>query len=94
MTFTANQIAVLIKGKIEGNPDNTVRSFGRIEEAQNGQLAFLANPKYEEYLYTTNASVIIISDKLELKQPVNCYTHTGSRSLILLLQVYYIITSN
>lgn len=70
MTFTANQIAVLIKGKIEGNPDNTAGSFGRIEEAENGQLAFLANPKYEEYLYTTNASVIIISDKLELKQPV------------------------
>ena len=51
MTFTANQIAVLIKGKIEGNPESSANSFGRIEEAQDGQLAFLANPKYEEYLY-------------------------------------------
>lgn len=71
MTFTADQIAVLIKGKIEGNPGSSVSSFGKIEEAEDGQLAFLANPKYEEFLYTTSASVIIISDKLELKQPVS-----------------------
>ena len=71
MTFTADQIAVLINGKIEGSPVSTVTSFGRIEEAQDGQLAFLANPKYEDYLYITKASVIIISDKLELKQPVD-----------------------
>lgn len=72
MTFTANQIAVLIQGKIEGSEDKSVGSFGRIEEAQNGQLAFLANPKYEDYLYTTKASVVIVSEKLELKQPVEC----------------------
>lgn len=72
MTFTANQIAVLIKGDIEGSADSTVVSFGRIEEAQDGQLAFLANPKYEDFLYTTKASVVIISDKLELKQQVQC----------------------
>ncbi len=46
-------------------------SFGKIEEAKPGQLAFLANPKYEEYLYTTQASVIIINNSLELKQPVS-----------------------
>ena len=70
MTFTANQIAVLLQGKIEGNPESTVHSFGRIEEAQEGQLAFLANPKYEDYLYTTSASVIIVGDKLPLKQDI------------------------
>ncbi|MDQ6814530.1 MAG: UDP-3-O-(3-hydroxymyristoyl)glucosamine N-acyltransferase, partial [Bacteroidota bacterium] len=58
-------------GKIEGDPDCAADNFGRIEEAQLGQLAFLANPKYEEYLYTTKASVVIISDKLELKQPID-----------------------
>lgn len=72
MTITANQIAVLIKGNIEGSADRAVGSFGRIEEAQNGQLAFLANPKYEDFLYITQASVVIISDRLELKQPVEC----------------------
>jgi len=71
MQFSATQIATIINGKIEGNADATVSSFGKIEEAQSGQLAFLANPKYEEYLYTTKASVIIISDSQELKQPIS-----------------------
>lgn len=70
MQFSAAQIAQIINGKVEGNPDAIVGSFGKIEEAQNGQLSFLANPKYEEYLYTTGASVIIVNDTLELKQTV------------------------
>ena len=70
MTFSALQIAALINGKTEGNANISVNSFGKIEEAEDGQLAFLANPKYEEYLYITKASVIIINEALELKQPV------------------------
>lgn len=70
MIFTASQIAQLINGKVEGDASVSVFSFGKIEEAQKGQLAFLANPKYEEHLYTTNASIIIINENFELKQPV------------------------
>lgn len=70
MQFTATQIAMLINGKLEGNAEATVASFGKIEEAGEGQLSFLANPKYEEYLYHTRASVIIINEALELKQDV------------------------
>jgi UDP-3-O-[3-hydroxymyristoyl] glucosamine N-acyltransferase len=70
MQFSATQIALIIGGKVEGNADTTVASFGKIEEATAGQLAFLANPKYEEYLYSTNASIVIINDTLEIKQPV------------------------
>lgn len=70
MTFTAAQLAMLINAKIEGNAENSVGSFSKIEEAQEGQLAFLANPKYEDYLYKTNASVIIVNESLELKEPV------------------------
>jgi UDP-3-O-[3-hydroxymyristoyl] glucosamine N-acyltransferase len=70
MQFSAAQIAMLINGKMDGDANATVASFGKIEEACEGQLAFLANPKYEEHLYTTGASVIIINDTLELKQPV------------------------
>lgn len=70
MKFTAAQIAMLINGKIQGNPEAAVGSFGKIEEAVSGQLAFLANPKYEDFLYTTGASVIIVNETLELKQPV------------------------
>ena len=71
MQFSAAQIALIIDGKVEGNADILVYSFGRIEKANKGQLAFLANPKYEEYLYTSDASVIIINDSLELKQPIS-----------------------
>ena len=71
MQFTAAQIAMMINGKVEGNAATAVASFGKIEEAQNGQLAFLANPKYEEYLYTTKASIIIVNDLQELKQPID-----------------------
>jgi UDP-3-O-[3-hydroxymyristoyl] glucosamine N-acyltransferase len=47
-----------------------VSSFGKIEEAKKGQIAFLANPKYEEYLYITHASVVIVNESLQLKKPV------------------------
>jgi len=70
MQFSAAQIAMMINGRVEGNAEVTVSSFGKIEEAKAGQIAFLANPKYEEYLYTSLASVIIISETQELKQPV------------------------
>ena len=70
MQFSAAQIAALINGKIDGDAHASVSSFGKIEEAQHGQLAFLANPKYEDYLYSTKASVIIINDSLQLRQPV------------------------
>jgi UDP-3-O-[3-hydroxymyristoyl] glucosamine N-acyltransferase len=71
MQFSAAQIALLINGKAEGDPNAAVASFGKIEVAVKGQLAFLANPKYEEHLYTTGASVIIVNEALELKQPVS-----------------------
>ena len=71
MQFSAAQIAMLINGKMEGDPNATVSTFGKIEEAVAGQLAFLANPKYEEYLYTTGASVIIINETQELRQPIS-----------------------
>ena len=71
MQFTAGQIALIINGQVEGNASATVDSFGKIEEAQNNQLAFLANPKYEDFLYTTQASVIILNQNQELKQPVS-----------------------
>ena len=70
MQFSAAQVAMLINGSVEGDGSVTVGSFGKIEEAQKGQLAFLANPKYEDYLYSTCASVVIVNHTLELRQPV------------------------
>jgi UDP-3-O-[3-hydroxymyristoyl] glucosamine N-acyltransferase len=71
MQFSASQIALLINGKVDGDPNVAVASFGKIEEAINGQLAFLANPKYEEHLYTTAASIIIVNETQEIKQAIS-----------------------
>ena len=71
MKINAERIAQLIEGKVEGNGNLEVSSFGKIEEAMKGQLAFFANPKYEEFLYTTQASVVLLNDSYELKQPVS-----------------------
>ena len=71
MQFSAAQIAMIINASIEGDSGVVVDSFGKIEEAKKGQLAFLANPKYEDFLYTTEASIIIVNEALKLKQPVN-----------------------
>lgn len=71
MQFTATEIAKLINGQIEGDPEVTVSSFGKLEGAQQGQLAFLANPKYEDYLYSTKASVIIINNAQPVEKKVD-----------------------
>jgi UDP-3-O-[3-hydroxymyristoyl] glucosamine N-acyltransferase len=70
MQFSAAQIALMINGTVEGDPAVMVNSFAKIEEAVPGQLSFLANLKYEEFLYTTGASLVIINAAYELKQPV------------------------
>ena len=71
MVFSAKKISSLIDGKIEGDPEVIVSSFGKLEEAQAGQLAFLANPKYEEFLYSTKASIIIINDSQQVDKKVD-----------------------
>lgn len=70
MQFPASQIALLVNGKVEGDAAVAVHSFGKIEEAGPGQLTFFANPKYEEFLYSTGASVIIVNEAFELRQAV------------------------
>ncbi len=70
MTFSAAQIASLIQGKIEGDPQAVINSIGKIEEAKQGELTFFANAKYEEFLYSTKASIIIVNETYALKQPV------------------------
>src|SRR5215203_3075976 len=71
MQFTAAQISLIINGNIEGNANAVVTSFGKIEEAKQNELTFLANPKYEDYLYSTEASIVILSDGYELKEKIN-----------------------
>ncbi|MFM6976925.1 MAG: UDP-3-O-(3-hydroxymyristoyl)glucosamine N-acyltransferase [Sphingobacteriaceae bacterium] len=72
MQFTAQQIGQLLNGTIEGNPEVAVSDLAKIEEAKTGSLSFLANPKYEPFLYNTQASIVIINESLVLAQPVSC----------------------
>ncbi|MDG1285921.1 MAG: UDP-3-O-(3-hydroxymyristoyl)glucosamine N-acyltransferase [Flavobacteriaceae bacterium] len=60
MKFTAKQIAEILNGEIVGNPAVEVHTLSKIEEAAEGSLTFLANPKYTPYIYTTKASITII----------------------------------
>jgi UDP-3-O-[3-hydroxymyristoyl] glucosamine N-acyltransferase len=61
MEFTAQTIAGFLKGEIEGNPDVTVNTIAKIEEGENGALSFLANPKYEHYIYETKSSIVLVN---------------------------------
>jgi len=70
VSFTAQQIALLIQGKLEGEATAVVKQFGKIESAMPGEISFLANPKYEDFLYTTKASVIIVNESLVLKHKI------------------------
>src|SRR5690554_6927055 len=61
MIFTASQIAGLLEGDVEGNPEIAVHKLAKIEEGETGTLTFLANPKYTSYIYTTKASITIVN---------------------------------
>lgn len=71
MEFTAQMIAGLIGGTIEGDPGAKVNTFVKIEEGVPGGLTFLANPKYTHYIYDTKASIVLVSDDFVPEQPVN-----------------------
>jgi UDP-3-O-[3-hydroxymyristoyl] glucosamine N-acyltransferase len=62
MEFSALQIATILNGEVVGNPDTTVSGLAKIEEGTTGTLSFLSNPKYEEHIYTTGASVCIVNN--------------------------------
>ena len=61
MKFKAQQIADILEGDVVGNPEEEVSKLSKIEEGEKGSLTFLSNPKYNAYLYTTNASVAIVN---------------------------------
>ena len=70
MEFTAKQIAEFLNGEVVGDPDVSVSSVSGIEDGRSGALSFLANPKYEKYLYTTESSIVLINRDLKLEKEV------------------------
>jgi UDP-3-O-[3-hydroxymyristoyl] glucosamine N-acyltransferase len=61
MEFTAQQIADFLKGDVVGDPTTKVNNFSRIEEGLPGTITFLANPKYEHFIYQTKASIVLVN---------------------------------
>lgn len=70
MVFTAAQIADILEGKVQGDADIEVSNLSKIEEGEEGSLSFLANPKYTHYIYTTNASVVIVGKDFIPEHPL------------------------
>ena len=70
MEFKAKEIAEILGGTVEGNPEATVTTFARIETGKPGAISFFANPKYEQYVYTCKSDIIIVNNSFEPKQNV------------------------
>ena len=70
MKFTAEQIAGILDGEVVGNPNAEVYKLAKIEEGVQGSLTFLSNPKYLNYIYSTQASITIVNATFEPEQPV------------------------
>lgn len=71
MKFTAQQIASNLNGEIVGDATAEVHTLSKIEEAEEGSLTFLANPKYQNFIYTTKASITIVNENFVAEKPVN-----------------------
>ena len=70
MQISAKDLSQLLNGTIEGNPDILVSRPSKIEEATEGSICFFSNPKYESYVYSTQASIILVNQKFQPTQPV------------------------
>ena len=71
MEFKAKEIAEILGGKVDGNPDAVVTSFARIESGKPGTICFFANPKYEHYVYECKADIIIVNNTFVPQKPVS-----------------------
>ena len=70
MDFSAQQIASFVQGEIVGDADVTVNTFAKIEEGKPGSITFLSNPKYEHYIYDTEASIVLVNRDFIPEKPI------------------------
>ena len=70
MKFKAQQIADILEGDVVGNPNEQISKLSKIEEGEKGSLTFLSNSKYNTYLYTTNASVVLVNKSFVLEKEI------------------------
>lgn len=71
MKFTVSQIAAILNGKVEGNAEEEISSLGKIQDAGKGDITFLANLKYEDHIYGTKASAVIVANDFVPKKQIN-----------------------
>lgn len=99
MEFSAQQIAELLGGSVEGNADVKVNNMSKIEEGVPNTLSFLANPKYTQYIYTTDASIVLVNKSFNLERPVKktctlIRVENAYESFAKLLQLYHQFKGN
>src|SRR5687768_12883498 len=71
MEFTINQVAAMLGGEVRGNGDEKINMLAKIQDAKKGQIAFLSNPKYEQYIYTTQASAVIVKKDFTARKEIS-----------------------
>jgi UDP-3-O-[3-hydroxymyristoyl] glucosamine N-acyltransferase len=92
MEFTINQIAAMLRGEVRGNGNEKINMLGKIQDAKKGQIAFLANPKYEQYIYTTQASAVIVKKDFQARKEITAtliLVEDAYSSFTLLLEEYH-----
>ncbi|WP_339916586.1 UDP-3-O-(3-hydroxymyristoyl)glucosamine N-acyltransferase [Yeosuana marina] len=97
MKFTAQQIAEILEGEIEGNNEVEVSKLAKIEEGTEGSLTFLANPKYTPYIYSTKASITIVNKSFKPENKLNTTlirVEDAYKSFSRLLEYYNLIKQN
>jgi UDP-3-O-[3-hydroxymyristoyl] glucosamine N-acyltransferase len=97
MEFSAQQLAGLLQGTIEGDADVKVSKLSKIEEGEPGSISFLANPLYTQYIYNTKASIVIINKGFELTAPVSATlirVESAEAAFAKLLEMYNTIKLN
>jgi UDP-3-O-[3-hydroxymyristoyl] glucosamine N-acyltransferase len=97
MKFTVDQIAQLIQGTVDGDGSASITAFNKIEEGTPGSISFLANPKYEAFLYQSRATAVIVANDLVLKEkPIATLIKVKDpySAFTILLQKYQEFTSN
>lgn len=96
MEFTVDQIAQMLGGEVKGNGREKINMLAKIQDAKPGQIAFLANPKYEQYIYLTQASAVIVSKDFQPKKEITCtliLVDDAYSSFTVLLEEYHKLIS-
>lgn len=96
MEFTVSQIAAMLGGEIQGDGNAKIRMLAKIQDAKNGQIAFLSNPKYENFIYTTQATAVIVSKEFKPRKAIQSaliLVENPYSSFTVLLEEYHRLVS-